>query len=294
MTTLPEKLAYLADIALKRAIGSAMACPNCGSKQSERLDHKFYIAELRRCHECRLLFRTPGDDLSQTSAFYQFAYSEGFTTAMPSDDALQMLLQTHFAGTEKDFTPRIDVLKALGLKPGARVFDFGCSWGYGSWQITQAGFDVTAFEISQPRAEFARRKLGVDVLSAMPKDKTSAGALGGAFDCFFSSHVIEHVPQPGTVFDFARTLLKPDGLFVAFTPNGSLQMRAANPRSWHSIWGKVHPCMIDNEFYWKALGRNILLDSTPIDHARLATFAQSKALGEDQLAGDELLCVARL
>ena len=59
------------------------------------------------------------------------------------------LLSTRFAGEEKNYAGYIAVLHALGVAEGARMLDFGCSWGYGSWQLAQAGFAVEAFEISR-------------------------------------------------------------------------------------------------------------------------------------------------
>ena len=71
--------------------------------------------------------------------------------------------------------------------------------------------------------------------------------LAGQVDCFFSAHVLEHVPAPSKSFGYAMRLLKPRGFFVSFTPNGSEAHRAAS-RDWSKVWGQAHPQFIDDVF----------------------------------------------
>jgi hypothetical protein len=75
----------------------------------------------------------------------------------------------------------------------------------------------------------------------------AATKCAGYFDCFFSTHVLEHVPSPGQSFKYAMQLLKPNGLFVSFTPNGSDANRAVEP-NWSKHWGEAHPNFIDDIF----------------------------------------------
>lgn len=93
---------------------------------------------------------------------------------------------------------------------------------------------MTAYEISRPRADYARAKLGVNVLASSP-DSAAPGEFADAFDCFFSSHVVEHVPQPSAVIALAAALLKPGGYFVAITPNGSEDFQRTAPDAWHQV-----------------------------------------------------------
>jgi cyclopropane fatty-acyl-phospholipid synthase-like methyltransferase len=85
---------------------------------------------------------------------------------MPSDDALANLLANNFDG-EKSWAYYNDVLKHLGLRKGARIFDFGCSWGYGSYQMIKAGYYVLAFEIAPTRRKYAEKKLSVPTVADM-------------------------------------------------------------------------------------------------------------------------------
>ena len=65
----------------------------------------------------------------------------------------------------------------------------------------------------------------------------------------FSCHVLEHVPSPQIAFDLAKSVLKPGGLFVAFTPNGSDASRVSYPDNYNHSWGRLHPLYLNAEFY---------------------------------------------
>ena len=72
---------------------------------------------------------------------------------MPSEETLAGLLKNNFSD-EKYWAYYNDVLRRLGLQPVARIFDFGCSWGYGSSQMLKAGYSIVAFEIATTRRRF--------------------------------------------------------------------------------------------------------------------------------------------
>jgi 2-polyprenyl-3-methyl-5-hydroxy-6-metoxy-1,4-benzoquinol methylase len=252
-----SKLKYLQRSLVAQFRRSRFYCPSCGSNSSRIIERKLIITQLRRCTECKLMFRTPTDDPTANASFYENEYAQGFTTEVPSDSELATLTESNFAGTEKDYSYYISVLYQLGFQPGARVFDYGCSWGYGSYQLAKVGFDVTSFEIAPSRRRYAEQKLGVSTVSSMDE---VADRLAGKFDCFFSAHVLEHVPSPVQTFTYAMRLLKMRGLFVSFTPNGSQEHRAASPQ-WSKLWGEVHPNFVnsyDNASYiscaWSVVG----------------------------------------
>ncbi len=109
--------------------------------------------------------------------------------------------------------------------------------------------------------------------------------------CFFSAHVLEHVPSPSKSFDYAMRLLKPSGLFVSFTPNGSEAHRAASP-DWSRAWGGVHPQFIDEKFLdhsFKLSPRAV--GPSPVGDISLP--AECRLEQADNLAGFELVFIAR-
>lgn len=282
------KLAYLQRSVTRQFVPRYFKCPNCGGQTSDLVRRKYLVTQLRRCGDCRMLFRTPTDDPAMNADFYEHDYVQGFTTDTPSDAGLNELLQTNFVGTEKDYAYYIGVLSQLGLKAGDRIFDFGCSWGYGSYQLRKAGFDVTSFEVARSRKRYAVEKLGVHVVDDM---KQASADLAGQFDCFFSSHVLEHVPSPGEAFDQAMRLLKRGGLFVSFTPNGSDSFRNTS-KDWNKLWGEVHPNFLDDKFLdWTFRRSPRAIGSTPV--GRPALPADAEMIRLDDLSHDELFFVAR-
>jgi 2-polyprenyl-3-methyl-5-hydroxy-6-metoxy-1,4-benzoquinol methylase len=275
--------------------GDRHRCPNCGAESAAVISRKYIVTALRRCPNCELLFRTPTDEARFAESFYNEEYEEGFTTTMPSAAELAELKVRAFQGSDRDYGHHLSVLRQIGLSTGARIFEYGCSWGYGAYQLDKrGGYAVTAYDISRSRGGYARANLGVSVLPDL-RSETLAEHFG-AYDCFFSSHVLEHVGAVSTVIAFARTLLKPGGIFVAVTPNGSDECRRALPQ-WDSHWGEVHPNFLNAQFYLKAFaGQDLLLDGVPSNPELLRAFAVEK--GQGILVGDltspELLCVTRM
>lgn len=257
---LRNKTGYLFSSVCKRLSGGYRHCPSCGATPAEQLDRKWLVTSFCRCSRCQLLYRMPTSDSQENEAFYQKDYTEGFTTDMPSVPEVQELIATRFAGSEKNYAHYLAVLHALDVRPGAQLFDYGCSWGYGSHQLAAAGYKVDAFEISRPRADYARHQLGV----SMPAMEALVPA---TYDVFFSAHVIEHVPSPSAMISLGMRLLKPGGLFVCFCPNGSLAFRQRAPRDWHLMWGQSHPQLMDEVYLRQAFpGQSLLVHSAPLLH----------------------------
>ena len=283
------KVRYFLDSALKIVSRKGLDCPSCGYRQSTLVKRKFLVTSLRRCTSCRLLFRSPTSSESENKKFYQRKYQQGFTTEMPASQELRKLKSSMFKNTEKDYSCYIGVLKALNLKPGARLLDYGCSWGYGSWQLQQAGYSVQSYEISRPRCDYAKKYMGVNATWDIKK-------LEGRFDIFFSAHVLEHVLAVKDVISLSIKLLKTGGWFVAFTPNGSGVYRKSHPLQWQSSWGLVHPNLMDEEYYRAILNdMSFLVTSSPYDFDTIKEWSciQDLEIRQKVLkqSGKELLCI---
>lgn len=284
-----NRVKYLCTSIRKVLTGQGLACPSCGSVESVIVSRKYIVTTLRRCCACHLLFRTPTTTAEESLSFYQSEYSQGFTTDTPSLDQLEKLKTSEFKGSEKDYSQYLNVLAEIGCKPGDLLFDYGCSWGYGSYQFVQAGYNVTAFEISVSRCEYAKTYLGINAQTRMEN-------VGGPFDIFFSAHVLEHVPSVSRSLEFAREILRPGGWFVAFTPNGSDALRSKQQESWKYSWGLVHPNFLDDLFYSSAFKSDLyLLASSPYDLESIKQWAslQQASVSLD-LGGGELLVIAKL
>jgi protein-L-isoaspartate O-methyltransferase len=239
--------------------GSRRNCPNCGCPQSVPIDRKILCTSLVRCSQCLLQFRAPTDPPTFGDEFYQEEYSQGFTTDCPSDDQLKSFVASSFVGTPKDFSGKLALLEQLQVPKGARILDFGASWGYGTWQFRHAGYDAVGFEPGRRRARYATEKLGVQVTH-------ETDALKGPFDVIFSSHVLEHVPTPTATLRQMKSWLRPGGMMIAFVPNGSEQYRRTDEQGFSNHWGMVHPSYLDERYFSRALDKwSILMTGTPWD-----------------------------
>lgn len=290
-----SRVKYFAESALHAIDSERGRCPNCGG-DGVVIERKYVVTSLKRCGRCQLQYRSPTDNAAESERFYNDEYEQGVTTALPDLDELESLKRDLFPDQDNSYSYFIDVLRSLGTLPRDRLFDFGCSWGYGSYQLQQAGFDVTAFEISRTRGAFARSKLGVNVVADFDGFVASDA---NTFDVFFSSHVLEHVPSPSKVIRDGFNLLKPGGLFVSFFPNCSESWRETDPGSWSGLWGKVHPNALDEVYlnrefsaYPRVLGSSPVEISDAERHA-LSSESPAALLANTLVTSSELMIAAR-
>lgn len=281
LVSIYEKASYFL-WALRYIKTKDFVCPSCGNANTTVIRRKALVTSLRECSACGLRFRVPKGNPEAAIRFYQTRYKQDFTTTCPSAKELEKLLETHFHGSPKDYSNYIQVLEAVGLRPGDTILDFGCSWGYGSWQLQKIGFQVYSYEVSKPRATYAATRLGcnmVDDTSQLPTVK-----------CFFSAHVIEHLPNPNIMWTVANQVLNPGGITVCFTPNGEPHLEHDAARQYHQLWGNVHPLLLTSRALQEMSHRYGFVPyvfSSPYSVEKLGLLEQEKTLN-----GSELLLVA--
>lgn len=261
------------------------SCPSCGSFECAVIDRKIFH-QLLLCEKCSLLYRFPYETAEEMKSFYRKAYSQpGLTTELPNDQLLDELLRSGFRGSGKDFSGLIGILDHLHIRRGARLLDFGANWGYGVWQFRQAGYIAEGYEPAVTRAGFGV-KLGVNIATDWTDIQSQP-----PFDVVFSSHVLEHVPDPAHSLRQMVDVLAPGGVLVALTPNGSLPFRDADFAAFHKLWGQVHPVMLSDQFARKALGAPIFLGSRSASDLKLLSGWGQDISITGSLSGGELLLV---
>jgi SAM-dependent methyltransferase len=265
---------------------SRCRCPSCGEATYQLVARKMLVTALVRCMSCELLYRIPNDPPRLSHRLYQEQYTADVYSDVPSPEALREMIAAKFLGTVRDHTQYIQVLQSLGADRGARVFEWGPSWGYGTWQLREAGYEVVGFELGEARARYARRMLDVRVEDDLSK-------IDGRFDVFFSAHVWEHLTSPLEALQMAARFLKPGGLFVAFVPNGS-QERLRDGKGCRADWGMYHPILLDDRYCKRAFGDTaILLASSPYQVEQIRTW-DHRNTRHLNLLGPELVVVAPL
>ena len=287
------KFKYLLICLKKFLTKKGLDCPSCKSNENLIVDKKYFITSLKRCENCMLLYRTPTTTIEENKDFYQEEYTQGFTTDCPNDDKLNELISNNFRNTEKDYSKIIEILNILNIKFDTNVptlFDYGCSWGYGSYQLKKI-FNVKSYEISAPRAKYARDKLGVNIINESELDSLKNN--DNKLDFFFMSHVLEHVPNPSETLDLGLKLLKKGGYIVSFTPNGSMENKKINSK-WSQLWGMVHPNFIDEKFYEKFFRNNVYyIGSSKYNLKNIQNFTKNNQNYIDDLSGGELMIIVK-
>lgn len=270
--------------------GQDTRCPYCQSTTTEIVGRKYLVLQLRKCASCNLMFRWPKDTVAVNRAFYQRKYQESLTTELPDPATVTQMKKTQFRGTQKDFADKVAVLQAV--VPAGRVLDFGCSWGYGTFQLQQAGYQVVGFEISQPRAAFGREYLSVNIIDDYATLDQYPPA---SFDVIFSSHVLEHLPDFTGVFERFDTLLKPDGVLLLFTPNCGGENARRLGVGWQPLINEKHTMALDLSFFAHVLRRygfSVWAFSEPYQPGEIQQY-EFRSQAQHDPPGDELMILAR-
>jgi 2-polyprenyl-3-methyl-5-hydroxy-6-metoxy-1,4-benzoquinol methylase len=269
---------------------SEIVCPSCGSSNHTLVDRKYFVLRLFECQSCNLYYRHPVEQEAASEQFYQSDYTEKgdkLTTYMPNDQELQELKSQGFnAGSNRSVARLLPIFEAAAHKiQGTKIVDYGTSWGYISYQLKAAGMAVQSYEISRPRAKYGNEHLGLNIVS-------DVNELAKNNDIFFSSHVIEHVPAVSKMIEIGKSVLSPEGVFIAICPNGSPEYRASRPKNHHNAWGQVHPNFLNAAFY-----QNYFKDcpyyigSFPFNTDNMKDWEKGQFV--DDLSGAELLILVK-
>jgi 2-polyprenyl-3-methyl-5-hydroxy-6-metoxy-1,4-benzoquinol methylase len=286
---LPSKLRFLSQVLRHRIRRQPCFCPYCGPGSSLRmLRRKKIVLDIMQCDTCALIFRWPMDTPEEAHTYYQAAYTPEYPQVrLPDRAELNRLLSTSFADTPLDLDEKIKVLQSL--RPSGRVLDYGCSWGYGAYQLQRYGFNVTGFEISKPRAQYARSQIGLQVIDSLSE---LAALPDGSFDVIFSNHVLEHLPCIRETFELTRRLLTSTGLAFHVLPN--FTGTAGRSGLWIMWIGEEHPLAPTVEFFKRTLPqhgfRRLVLGSSPFNGELSSALVGNGS--QPSLDGDELLVLA--
>jgi hypothetical protein len=161
---------------MSRLTSADSSCPYCGFDDTRLLQRRRLILDLRRCARCGLMFRWPKDSIGHNRRFYQKAYRQSMAPKSPEQQIHPHKLFQHGL---LNISGRIALLQTI--MPAGRVLDYGSSWGYGTYQLQAAGYDAVGYEVSRPRAELARKRLGVPTIT----DFCELDDQSGTFDTIF-------------------------------------------------------------------------------------------------------------
>ncbi|MFA6467138.1 MAG: class I SAM-dependent methyltransferase [Patescibacteria group bacterium] len=126
------------------------------------------------------------------------------------------------------------------IKPQAKsILDIGCGRGFILYYLKKyLGFTTTVgTQISRPAAEFARKKLALNIHQA---DLLDIDFGEQKFDLITMLHVLEHVPNPEEYVEKIYKLLNKDGIFLVEVPNFNAWSRKITDQYWLSLDPEYH------------------------------------------------------
>jgi 2-polyprenyl-6-hydroxyphenyl methylase/3-demethylubiquinone-9 3-methyltransferase len=134
---------------------------------------------------------------------------------------------------EGDFKPlhrinplRLDFIRARTTIDGKRVLDVGCGGGILSESLASHGARVTGIDMAEKPLQVARLhqfESNLEIDYQLTSIEALSDALdaeqAGTFDVITCMEMLEHVPNPQSVINACRRLLKPDGELFLSTIN---------------------------------------------------------------------------
>lgn len=189
-------------------------CPFCGSSESRA--HERYGPENRytyvQCRGCDLVYGSPRPRYD--AEFIEAAYSEYDTTSH------HLLNGGKLDAGERRLVDRYkislrQIAGVMGRK--GRILDVGCATGLFLYSAREEGWDVVGIDISKSMTEAATRNFGISTHCGQFHELDLAAY--GKFDVIYSSHVIEHIPNPNEWMAKFYQELKPDGVLCLNIPN---------------------------------------------------------------------------
>jgi 2-polyprenyl-3-methyl-5-hydroxy-6-metoxy-1,4-benzoquinol methylase len=180
-----------------------LLCPACGGAAFTLRDVLPDI-RTRTCDSCRLIFSTihrTGPAVPEFALVDEEAYlrSVGESRRRQAEQILASLIRH--------------------VRPGARLLDVGCSFGFFLLAARRAGFQIRGLEPDPQAFEYAGRLLGEGIVhqGILGGDSQPAGSA----DVVSTLDVIEHIPdeQHETFAGTVRETLAPGGVWVIKVPS---------------------------------------------------------------------------
>ena len=188
-----------------------VCCPFCGSCRSSVYEK--YGSELQYtyvlCKDCKLVYQSPRPKYDQDfidaaySSYYQFTESLDLSSSPDVPESSVQMFREEVGNLLK-----FDKIRTA-------VLDIGS--GMGTFLVAAKPHyeEAVGLDVSAQMAAFVERQIGVRIFL----QQFTEFNYPRKFSLIHMSHVIEHIPDPKSWLDKARSLLEPDGILVINVPN---------------------------------------------------------------------------
>ncbi len=211
----------------------AIACPLCqGPAPVLNPAHPGYQAgetwRVAECGRCDVQFAAP---LRPGEAIYDRIYQHARTLPgysryawYASQVAAQPRPLEWLAAQEEMYAFIAAELALRGPDRTGRVLEVGSGFGYLTFALHAAGYQVRGLELSSRAVEAARDRFG-DLYAVHDISRADPGVDGA--DVVVMTEVLEHVTDPAALIASLARLLRPGGTALVTTPNKSAAPRNA-------------------------------------------------------------------
>jgi SAM-dependent methyltransferase len=198
---------------------SPVRCIACGAEADGRF--RAGGVEIRRCAGCGLEWRADFPGAAELAALYA-----GDTLERWGIDGPERLAEVRGM---KEASYRAFFRDIRAHRSEGRLLDLGCALGFLLGVARDLGYEVRGLDLNEGAIEAARREFG-DRVHAGPLDERAFP--GERFDVITLIDVLEHVPDPSSLFTAIRGRLDAQGIVAAVLPDAGSATRRVLGRRW--------------------------------------------------------------
>ncbi|MBI4834625.1 MAG: class I SAM-dependent methyltransferase [Planctomycetes bacterium] len=223
-----------------------VSCALCGADKAEAV---YTISDLKvvRCLKCGLVYTNPRLSDDERARLYSEDYFRNQSSPdVPSFDYIQNK-ELFYADAQRRLR---GIMK---FKRSGKILEIGCATGGFLDVAREYGWEPYGVEISPWASDYARNKLGLNVVTGNLEDASFPDSF---FDVIAMYHVLEHLPLPKQAIQKAARLLKADGLLVITVPDINSGNARRMKERWVNLVPKIHLYHFSKETLTKLLSEN--------------------------------------
>jgi SAM-dependent methyltransferase len=184
-------------------------CNLCGRDNTE-VFFNGYNVRIVKCKVCGLIYNNPQLPVKKETYCTDY-YKEYYAIYEPQTDKPADYIQGY--DSKRDLEIIIEIKKR---KKTGKILEVGCCFGFFLKLAQQYGYETKGVEISDYAASYARDVLGLDIFIGQLKKATFPD---NYFDIIYMSQTLEHLPDPFSVLQETRRILRKDGILLVEAPN---------------------------------------------------------------------------
>lgn len=195
---------------------SHSVCPVCGGAPASFTQKSGY--QIMRCGSCRYGFVNPVPDEASIIAFYTGlgGHARVDEPGAARDGATMADVLAREQAYPNSTVDAAALTAGLASMTRGQLLDVGCGYGFFAKAAMEAGFDVTALELSDhERGIAAEMAPGARLVSS----SFEAFEADGPFDAVLMSQVLEHAREPRAWLAKAHGLVREGGAIAVALPN---------------------------------------------------------------------------